>query len=233
MSEINLPPEQQERIKAVEVDRLYKLVDQTLYDGGTGALRELHLESCGAYIAEQLRIYDRALSGYAKAKSAKKRAETEMDARRAGSALISAVNQMQSRVETEEKEGQFFFVDDHVMQPFGINNNLSVSIRFHWRTNVIDPWVYGDIKFIHQHSPTPSYMAYPPKRKLSAAAESRERESELYRVWDQLRQSALHSVKEFFQKGGHGADIPATFKARVNSYGGGLDNHSLRFWIQG
>ena len=137
MSEINLPPEQQERIKAVDVDRLYKLVDQTLYDGGTGALRELHLESCGAYIAEQLRIYDRALSGYAKAKSAKKRAETEMDARRAGSALISAVNQMQSRVETEEKEGQFFFVDDHVMQPFGINNNLSVSIRFHWRTNVI------------------------------------------------------------------------------------------------
>ncbi|MBP0947741.1 hypothetical protein V2J59_20350 [Pseudomonas alliivorans] len=138
MSEINLPPEQQERIKAVDVDRLYKLVDQTLYDGGTGALRELHLESCGAYIAEQLRIYDQALSGYAKAKSAKKRAETEMDARRAGSALISAVNQMQSRVETEEKEGQFFFVDDHVMQPFGINSNLTVSIRFHWRTNVID-----------------------------------------------------------------------------------------------
>ena len=76
-------------------------------------------------------------------------------------------------------------------------------------------------------------MAYPPKRKLSAAAESRERESELYRVWDQLSQSALHSVKEFFQKGGHVADIPATFIARVNSYGGGLDNHSLRFWIQG
>ncbi|MBI6711003.1 hypothetical protein YA0599_22565 [Pseudomonas syringae] len=233
MSEINLPPEQRERIKAVCGDRLYRLVDQALHDEGSSALRELRLESCGDYIAEQLRIYDRALAAYAKAKSSKKRADTEMDAHRAGSGLISAVSLMQNRVETEEKEGQLFFVDDHVMQPFSINNNLYVSVHFRWRSNVADPWIYGDIKFTHQHSPTPSYMAYPPRRKLSAAAESRERESELYGVWDQLRRSALHSVKEFFQKGGNGADIPATFKARANSYGGGLDNYSLRFWIQG
>lgn len=230
MSEINLPPEQQECIKAVDIDRLYKLVDQSLYNEEPSALRELCLEACGEYIAAQLRAFERALSVHAKAKSAKKRAGTETDVRRAGGALISSVQQMRERVETEEKEGHLFFVDDHVMQPFCSSNNLSVSISFRWRVKTSDPWVYGNAKFTHQYSPTPPYHSYPPKRKQSTADEVRKRETEVYREWDHLRRLALHSVKDFFKQGGSGDDIPAQFNAKPGSCGGGLNNHSLRFW---
>ncbi|KMY00146.1 hypothetical protein V476_02875 [Pseudomonas syringae KCTC 12500] len=230
MSEINLPPEQQECIKAVGIDSLYKLVDQSLYNEDPSALRELHLEACGDYVATQLRAFERALSGHAKAKSVKKRANTEMDVRRAGGALISSVQQMQQRVEREEKEGLFFFIDDYVMQPFGSSSNLSMSISYRWRVEISDPWIYGGVKFIHQYSTTSSDLSYPPKRKQSLASEARKREMELYSEWDHLRRLALHSVKDFFKQGGSGYDIPAQFNAKLSTYGGGLNNHSLRFW---
>lgn len=230
MSEINLPPRQQECIKAVDTERLQKLVSQCLYNEDSTALRGLRLESCGDYVAAQFRIFERALANYGMAKSVKKRTETEQDALRAGSALVAAVEDMQGRVETEETEGQLFFVDDDVMQPFGSSNNLSVSVRFRWRALVTDPWNYGDIKFTHRSEPVPSYLSHQPKRKGGSSALAMERQRELDREWDYLRRQALHSVKDFFKQGGNGDDVPATFQAKVSPHGGGLNNHSLRFW---
>ena len=92
------------------------------------------------------------------------------------------------------------------------------------------PWVYGDIKFTHRSEPVPSYFSHQPKRKVSLAAQAMERQRELDREWDHLRRQALHSVKDFFKQGGRGGDVPATFQAKVSPHGGGLNNHSLRFW---
>lgn len=125
----------------MDTERLQKLVSQCLNDEDSSALRGLRLESCGDYVAAQFRIFERALANYGMAKSVKKRTETEQDARRAGSALVSALEEMQGRVEAEETEGQLFFVEDDVMQPLGSSNNLSVSVRFRWRALITDPWV--------------------------------------------------------------------------------------------
>ncbi|OMQ27320.1 hypothetical protein BMI79_03070 [Serratia oryzae] len=57
-------------------------------------MRILRLEDYGPFVALKFRGYEKALADHRKAKAAKKRAETE------------------------EKEEQFFYVDDRIMQPY-------------------------------------------------------------------------------------------------------------------
>jgi len=83
---------------------------------------------------------------------------------------------------------------------------------------------------MHTHQFAPAYLFPQPKRKPSAATQATAKEAELFRVWDHLRRLALHSVKEYFQKGGDGSKIPQTFQAKQDAYGGGLNNFSASFW---
>ncbi|MFY0750958.1 hypothetical protein [Pseudomonas sp. NFX5] len=112
MGEINISRDEQDALRAVDTDVLDKLIEQGVYEERPGALHSLRLESCGLYVASQLRVFEPALAGHCKAKAEKKRAETEDSVRRAGSDLAHAVRQMKHRVETEEKEGQLFHVYD-------------------------------------------------------------------------------------------------------------------------
>lgn len=230
MSTINLPPEQRESIKAVDIDLLDELVDRCLHDERLAPLTGLRLGGCGGYVSGKLRIFEQALLAYAKAKSFKKREETEQDARRAGSAFIAAVQQMQGQVETAELDDQLFFVEDTVGRPLIYSSQLSVCVSFRWREASAQSWDYGHITFLYNYEPAPSYLSPPPRRKPSAAERARTRETELYREWEQLRRDALHAVKEFFRQGGQGGAIPETFRVKL-AFGGGLDNFSTRFWI--
>lgn len=230
MSEINVPTEQRKAIAALDISHLDKLLDQSLREERLVGLSDLRIHECGDYICEQLRIFESAVREHATAKAPKKRAQTEQDVRRAGSALISAVQQMKSRIEREQEEDELFVVDDYVGQPYLRSNRLSVSIGYRWRSQASKPWELGSIEFTHTHQFAPAYLSPQPKRILSAASRARANEAELYRVWDHLRRLALHSVKEYFQKGGDGSKIPRTFTAKQGAYGGGLNNFSASFW---
>lgn len=230
MSEINVPAQQREAIAALDVELLYRLVGQSLREERLSGLSDLRLYACGDYIAERLRIFDRAVQAHAAAKAPKKRAQTEMDVRRAGSALISAVGQMQDRVEREQKEEELFVVDDYVGQPYLFSNQLSVSVNYRWRRGASDPWEHGSIEFTHTHHFAPAYLSPQPKRKPSAAVRAREEEAELYRVWEHLVGLALHDVKRYFQEGGDGSLIPKTFQAKRDQCTGRLNNFSATFW---
>lgn len=230
MSEINVPAEQRKSIAALDVSNLGNLLDQSMREGRLVGLSDLRLYDCGDYIGEQLRIFERAVQGHAVARAPKKRAQTEQDVRRAGSALISAVQLMQGRVEQEQKEAELFVVDDYVGQPYLHSNRLTVSVSYRWRNQATEHWEIGSIKFTHTHHFALAYLSSQPKRKPSAAAQATEKDAELHRVWDHLRRLALHSVKEYFQEGGDGSKIPQAFQAKHGAYGGGLNNFSLSFW---
>ncbi|MFY1664322.1 hypothetical protein [Pseudomonas sp. Pseu.R1] len=230
MSEINVPADQRKAIAALDVSRLDELLDQCLREERLVGLSDLRLYDCGDYIREQLRIFEKAVQGHSAAKAPKKRAQTEHDVRRAGSSLISAVHQMQSRIEREQREDELFVVDDNVGQPYLHSNRLSVSVSYRWRSQASEPWEFGSIKFTHTHQFAPAYLSAQPRRKPSAAAQATAKEAELFQVWDHLRRLALHSVKEYFQKGGDGSKIPQTFQAKQDTYGGGLNNFSASFW---
>src|SRR4051812_39216451 len=85
VGEINMPRQEQDALKAIAADELDKLIEQSLDEKHPNSLRILRLENCGPYMAAQLRAFEKALTEYASAKAAKKLAETESRARRAGS----------------------------------------------------------------------------------------------------------------------------------------------------
>lgn len=230
MSEINVPSQQRDAITALDVGVVRKLVEQSLREERLVGLSDLRLYACGDYIGEKLRIFQQAVLGHAAAKAPKKRVQTEMDVRRAGGALVSAVEQMQGRVERERREDELFVVSDYVGHPFLLDNQLSVSVSYRWRRQVTDPWEISSITFTHTHHFAPSYVSPQPKRKLSAAAKARVEDGELYKVWEHLAGLARYDVKRYFQQGGDGSKIPEEFVAKKDKYSGGLNNFSTVFW---
>ncbi|ALX95973.1 hypothetical protein [Serratia fonticola] len=230
MSEINIPRGERDALKAIDIGVLDKLVEQCFYDEQVGALRVLRLEVCGPYVASKFRGYEKALADHRKAKAAKKRAETEYSARRAGSDLADAIQQMQYRAATEEKEEQFFYVDDRIMPPHRFSDRIDVRISYQWRKTIEDEWVYGSITFSHNVDLRPDYMAPLPNRKPSVTKQEQERQEKLYREWDDLKGLGLYAVKKYFKAGHDGAKIPQTFQAIPDSYTRGLNNLSTQFW---
>lgn len=230
VGEINIPREERDALKAVGADLLDKLIERSLDEKRPSSLRVLQIERCGQYVASKLRAFEKSLAEYGAAKAAKKLVETESRARRAGSDLAHAVQQMKRRVETEEKEDQLFYVDDRIMPPHRFSEDMTVRVNYRWRPTTEGEWEYGSVTFTHEVDLRPDYTMPLPKRKLSASKQERDRQEKLYAEWEQLMRSGLHSVKEFFREGGNASAIPETFQAKTDSYPRRLNNFSTRFW---
>ena len=230
MGEINIPRYEQDALRAVDADVLDKLIDQAVYEERPGALNHLRLASCGPYVASRLRAFEQALMEHGNAKTAQKRTKTEDGIRRAGSDLAHAVQQMKHRMETEEKEGQLFYVDDQIMQPYSFSERLTVRVGYRWRRVIEDDWLTGSMTFFHEVDSRPDYAILTTKCKPSAAKLRQDRQDKLSRTWMHLMELALHSVKEYFREGGDGSTIPLTFQATTDPYSRGLNNYSAQFW---
>lgn len=230
MTLINTPKREQESLEAIDVHELRRLIEQAVMDQFTGSLRDLPLLSCGPYVAERLRRFDRALVEYSKSKSDKKRSETRVRASRAGTDLYYAVREMQERIATEQTEAQLFQIDDHILVPHSFRPHLEVRITYRWRQSVDNDWAFGDLTFHHDVDLRPNYALPAPKRKASAAKQDDELQEKLYREWDHLKSLALWSIQEFFRSGGDGATIPKTFSVKVDGHTRGLNNFSADFW---
>ncbi|MBN2971017.1 hypothetical protein JW805_03170 [Roseomonas aeriglobus] len=218
-------------LASINSNTLRELVDEAVWTTRSSALRELRLASCGVYVAERLRRFERDLDSYAKAKSAQKRSDTRARASSAGSELVRALREMQDRMATEDKELERFRIDDLIPPPHRLRERIEVRVGFQWRDTASDSWRFGSITFAHDVQLRPDYEKPVPKRKPSAAKQDEERQDELYRRWEDLRSRALGAVREFFQKGGDGAAIPERFEAQPGMRSRFLDNFSCDFWL--
>lgn len=232
MGEINIPREQQNALQAIDTSELDRLVDQAIREERSGDLHRLPLTSCGPYISTKLHYFEQALAKHHLAKAPRKRAETENTLRRAGSDLSFAVGAMKRRMETEQKEGQLFYVDDQIMPPHRFGERLSVRVSYRWRRAVDGEWTFGSITFVHNADIRPDYTIPVPRRKPSAAKQEQDRQTKLYQTWEHLMRGALYSVRDYFKEGGDGDKIPETFQATVDSHTRGLNNYSTQFWRQ-
>ncbi|MCI2260792.1 hypothetical protein [Xanthomonas indica] len=233
MSVINIPRDEQKALREVNMQALNREISASLDARRLGStLRDLRLDSCGPFIATKLREFDVALQAYAGAKTTRKLADTGERARRAGSNLGNAVRQMQQRIETQEQEGQRFFVDDQIIPPSNFTRALSVRVDYRWRPSTESEWTHGTITFNHSYDPRPDYSVPAPKRKPSASRRAQDLQDELWREWEQLMKNGLHSLAEYFRQGGDGAAIPKTFQARTDAFDRRLNNFSCRFWLE-
>jgi len=231
MGTINISREEKDALKAIDGVTLNRLIEQCLRNRCLDALRSLRLENCGPYVYAKFRAFGENLAEYADAKAEKKRAETERRASRAASDLTIAVQRMKDRLETEEREGLLFYVDDQVFPPDRFSERVSVRVNYRWRSSVEDPWAYGSIAFSHTVDLSPDYTRLSPKRKSSAAKQAEAREEMLYGAWEHLVRLSLFSVRDFFRNGGNGGEIPETFQVRKDPFAGGLNNFSAKFWV--
>lgn len=229
MGEINLSRVEQEALKRVDVDVLERLIKQGV-EGGEDTLQGIHLDRCGAYVASALRYYEKALTEYGMARSAKKRDESKDGARSAGEDLVHAVQQMKHRAETEAREVELFYIEDNISRPDHFTKRLTVPVHFRWRRGVDEEWKFGSISFSHTAELLPGYAMLDPKRKPSAAKMEQDQQGELRREWEYLMRLGLHSVRVYFRNGGEGKDIPATFQAITSSSSRSLNNFSTQFW---
>lgn len=232
MGEINIPRDQQTAITAIDARELDRLIDQAIREERSGELHRLPLAACGSHIGTKLHSFDRALAKHREAKAPRKRAETGDALRRAGHDLSFAVGAMKQRLETEQKDAQFFIVDDQIVPPYRFTTQMSVRVSYRWRRTIEDEWQWGSITFVHHHDPRPNYAEPVPTRKPSAAKQEQELQNRLYQTWEHLMRGALYSVRDYFRDGGDGAKIPETFQVTVDSYSRDLNNYSTQFWRQ-
>ena len=230
MTVINLPRDQQSAISAVDVKSLEMAVQRCLSEERIGPMHELRLSECGEYVVSNLRAFERAITNYSKAKAYLKVEQTRADALRAGGDLVYAIQQMKDRVETEQDQGERFYVDDQILAPYSFGNRLTVSVRYRWRALPSEKWINGTTTFVYDASPLPNYAQPLPKRKPSAAKAASDEQDRLYREWEYLKVQALCSVRDFFRDGGDCNQIPEKFMVRPSRHGGGLNNFSCNFW---
>jgi len=83
MGEINIPPDQQAALDAVDTRELGQMIDQALQTEQSGSIPGL-LRNCGLYVAGRLHAFEQALGRHRAAKAARKREETGRDLRSAG-----------------------------------------------------------------------------------------------------------------------------------------------------
>lgn len=167
MGEINIPEEEKNKLKDIDADEMDRLIDLASQEERLGDLGRL--ARCGPYIADHLRYFEKAIGTHRLAKSPRKREETAESLRRAGRDLSFAVRAMKRRMETEEKEGQYFCIDDRIAPPYRFGKHLNVTVRYRWRRAVNEEWKCGSIMFTHEYYSRPDYTIPQPKRKPSAA----------------------------------------------------------------
>ena len=232
MGEIYIPRDQQIALAAIDASELNRFIEQAIREERSGDLHRLPLANCGSYIATQLHSFEQALAKHREAKAPRKREETGDALRRAAYDLSFAIGAMKQRLETEQKEGQLFSVDDQVTPPYRFSKPLSVRVGYRWRRTVDDEWTFGSITFVHDVDLRPDYATPVPKRKPSAAKQEQDLQDRLYQTWEQLMRGALHSVRDYFRDGGDGDKIPDTFQTTVDSHSRALNNYSTQFWRQ-
>lgn len=229
MGELYVTRTEAEALKAIDIEHLRGQIESCLREEQWSALRDLRLGECGPYVASRTRAFERALSAYAMAKAAKKRAETGCDARKTGDDLEHAVQQMTCRVATEEQEGRHFWVEDHIAPPFKFNDQLNVRVRYRWREGPEAEWRYGNTTFAHNFVSRPNYMVPAPARKPSAAKQERDRQEVLCQEWEHLKSLGLHAIRDHFRQGGSGATLPEVVQAKTDPHSLGLNNFSAGF----
>lgn len=229
MGEINLEEREKQAIAAIDPAVLSSLIDKALAGGGTLALRQLPLSDCSPHLGSKLHDLERALATYAQAKSAKKRDEARFTVERAGRDLSFYFDRLRERLADDIRDGERFFVDDHIFWPGRFHEDLSVRISFRWRQAQEAEWSHGAITFTHRADTREPFEAPTPKRKPSAAQLENKRQERLAAAWQHLMRLALYTVRDYFQAGGDGTAIPDTFKAVVDERGY-LVNSSLNFW---
>jgi hypothetical protein len=217
-------------LASIDRDGLRKLIDEAVCSCRSSALHELRLASCGAHVTGRLRRFERDLDSYIKAKSAQKRSDTRQRANDAGADLVRAVGEMQARMVEEDKELERFRIDDLITPPSLLRERIEVRVSFQWRDAAADGWRLGSITFSQQVDLSPDYTRPQPKRKPSAREQAEAQQDELYRHWEHLRMLAIHSVREYLQKGGNGAAIPRLFETRASAHSRYLNNFSCDFW---
>jgi hypothetical protein len=230
MGEIYLPQHVKTAVKAIDVRELERRVEQALWEQRATALYDLGLSSCGPYVAERLRRFERELADSAKAKAAKKRAETKSRARSAGSDLRWAVRDLLQRIEEEEKETQLCRIDDLISPPYRLRERMDVRVGYQWRRTVDDEWTHDSITFVHDVDMRPDYTVPAPKKKPSAAKQEQDRQDTLHKHWEQLVRLGLDAVREYLKSGGDGNAIPETFHAKPDPHSRWLNNFSCDFW---
>jgi hypothetical protein len=232
MGEINIPPDQQSALAAIDLSELERRIDLAVRENRPRDLYCFCLAQCGPYVAAQLHYFDQALAKHRLAKAARKRAETEIDLRRAARDLSFAVAAMKQRMGVEQKEAQLFAIDDQIMPPYSFSKHLSVRVGYRWRRTVDDKWTSGNITFLHNVDLRPNYAAPIPKRMPSAAKQERDLQDTLFQTWEHLMRGALCSVRDYFRDGGDGRSIPDTFEVTVEPHTRTLNNYSTQFWRQ-
>lgn len=230
MGELYIADHVKTAAKALDLDDLEERVDLAYREQRIAPLYDLHLSSCGAYVSERLRRFERELENFAKAKAARKREETKGRAWSAGSELRWAVRDLLQRIDDEEKERELVRVDDVVSAPYRIGEHMEARVGYQWRRRIEDDWSFGSITFVRDVDMRPDFSQPPPRRKPSRAAQEREREDLLYRHWEQMVRYSIHAVHDFLKAGGDGTAIPDTFLVKTDGRSRWLDNFSCRFW---
>ncbi|OWV29728.1 hypothetical protein [Halomonas campaniensis] len=230
MGDLYISSAEREALKNLDSDELDIAIRECVHSVTLSQLYGFNLESCGLYVSNKLRDFQKSVDAHSRAKSSKKRDETDESMRRAADDLTHAVQQMQQRMEEEEKDNLLFQVDDHIFQPFHYGDRLEVRLGYQWRKNTADNWTYGSITFLYTPDLSPDYSFPLPKRKPSAAKLAQERQEKLRREWEHLKLLSLHSLRNFFREGGIGSDIPKTYQVTLDTYGRGLNNFSADFW---
>lgn len=176
MGEINIPRDQQDALATIDTNELDRLIDQAVGREQLGDLHRLLLTSCGPYIARKLHYFEQALTEHRQAKAPGKRARTANALRRAGTDLSFVVDAMKRRMETEQKEGELFYVDDQIVPPYRFDKRLSVRVSYRWRRSIDDEWTSRSITFVHDVELRPDYTIPVPKRKPSVARQEQDRQ---------------------------------------------------------
>jgi hypothetical protein len=234
MGELNLDAREKQAIRAIDDEELAKLVAKAIEQQQMGDLHRLPLSSCGPYVSNELRYFQKYLAAYSAAKSPAKRASTHRDVQKAGDDLVYAFRGMQHRLEEEERDALLFSVDDHIWEPRHFTRDLDVTIHYQWRPAINADWVRGSITFTHHHDPKPVYMApylqHTPKRKPSKAKQEWALQEELFRAWEHFRNIALYTMRDYLRDNRETINVPETFKAKPDTHSGRINNHSCNFW---
>ncbi len=217
-------------LKDLDTQELSDLVDEAVAYARPSSLHDLRLLSCGAYVSERLRRFERELANYAKAKATRKREETRYRAVSAGMELVRAVREMQGRVRKEEEELELYRIHDSFLPPRTLTDRLEVRVGYQWRASTDEDWNFGNITFVHNVDMRPDYLAPQPKRKPSAFKQEQQRQDELYRHWESLVTHSLLSVREYLNSGRDPVTIPETFEIPLDPHSRDLNTFSCRFW---
>ena len=229
MGIINLTRDEREAINAIDEAELKRLVDQAISEKHVGVLHHLPLSRCGAYVSQKLHHLQMSMRDYAAAKSGSKMKETKYSVESDARSLIHSVWEMKAELEKQEEQATLFYVDDHIMWPHRFTTELRVRIGFRWRGTIEDDWSHGNIVFTHIVDERPDYATPAPKRKPSAAKLEEQRQRELASTWEHFMSGALCEVRDLFQAGGNGAEIPEAFTAIPDPRTGHLNNFSTDF----